>query len=146
MPGAAAKAVAASENTNTIGARIFAICEIAFFIVISLIAALLVAGVAVGVTPGHTVADMHLSHHSTEVFGVVGKVIKGGRVKVKHAARRVQRLRASSGSASGVAGIPNHVVGFSAAQRDRVCPIFSVVSCLVSQELGVPADDVHWNP
>src|SRR6516164_4683562 len=121
-------------------------CEIAFFMVISLIAALLVAGIPVGVAATDAVADMYFGHHPAEVFGVVGKVVKGGGVKVKHAAGRVQRGPASSGSASGVAGIQNHIERFSAAQRDRVGPIFSVVSCLVTQELGVPADHVHGNP
>src|ERR1700746_2405821 len=101
MPGTAAKAVAESENTNTIGARMCAICEIAFFIVISFIAALLVAGVTVGVATGDARADMDLSHHSAEVFGVVRQVVKVGGVKVKHAPRRIERCRAAHRPAAG---------------------------------------------
>src|SRR5260370_18198643 len=108
MPGAAAKAVAASHIKRAIGARNRPVFEIAVFIVISLIAALLITGVPICVAPGHTAADMDLSHHSTEVFGVVGKVVKVGGVKVKHAARRVQRCCASSASPSGFPAIQNY--------------------------------------
>jgi hypothetical protein len=63
--------VAASHIKRAIGARNRPVFEIAFFIVISLIAALLITGVPKCVAAGHTVADMYFRHHPAEVFGVV---------------------------------------------------------------------------
>src|SRR5438046_10491397 len=92
MPGAAAKAVAESENTNTIGARMCATCEIAFFIVISLIAALLVAGVTECVAARGARADMYFSHHPAEIFGVIRQVVEIEGGHIEHAPRGIAPL------------------------------------------------------
>src|SRR5256884_6596391 len=128
MPGAAAKAVAESENTNTIGARMCATCEIAFFIVISLIAALLVAGVTECVAARDARADMYFSHHPAEIFGVIRQVVEIGGVHIEDAPRRIEPCSAAHRPAACIAGIQNHIKRLAAAQRDGVGVEFGVHS------------------
>src|SRR5262252_6887817 len=104
MPGAAAKAVAASHITNAIGARNRTLFEIAVFIVVSLIAVFLdAAGIPVRIAASDAIADMNLGHHATEVFGVVRKVVELGCVEIENAPRRIERCRAAGGPAPGIA-------------------------------------------
>src|SRR5882762_4996618 len=76
MPGAAACAVAVSSKvTAIITTGSSRVIEIAFFVVIALIAALLI--------------DMDLGHQPAKVLSIVRQVVKIGGVEVKDAARRV---------------------------------------------------------
>src|SRR5215469_15222996 len=146
MPGAAAKAVAASHITNAIAARNRTLFEIAVFIVVSLIAAFLVAGIPERIAASDATADVDLGHEPTEVFSVVRKVVELGSVKIENAPRRIERCRAARGPATGVAGIQNHVKRLAAAERDGVGEEFSVHSRLVAQKFGVKPDLLHRNP
>src|ERR1700752_1093345 len=121
MPGAAACAVAASSKTIApIGTRSNCVFEIAFFMFIAFIAALLI--------------DMDLGHQPAEVLGVVGEVVEIGGVEKEHLALRVARR------------VQNHVEGFATTQSDRVSCVVKVVSRLIPKQLGVVPDDLHWNP
>src|SRR5215469_10174568 len=127
MPGAAAKAAPANHITSAIAARIRPLFEIALFIVVSLIAAFLVAGIPERVATGDASADVNLGHKTTEVFGVVRKVVELRSVKVENASRRIELCRASGDSAApGVAGIEDHVKRLAAAERDGVGVEFGV--------------------
>src|SRR6516225_721532 len=72
MPGAAPKAAAASHITNAIAARNRTLFEIALFIVVSLIAAFLVAGIPERIAARDAIAEGELGHKPTEVCGVAG--------------------------------------------------------------------------
>jgi hypothetical protein len=63
--------------------------EIAFFIVISLIAALLITGVSECVATGHAVADVDFGHHAAEIFGVVRQSVQIGFIEIENSARRI---------------------------------------------------------
>src|SRR5262252_3813972 len=95
MPGAAAKAVAASHITNAIGARNRTLFEIAVFIVVPPIAAFLVAGIPERIAASDAIADVNLGHEPTEVFGVVRKVVELRSVKIENASRRIELCGAS---------------------------------------------------
>src|ERR1700730_9380082 len=103
MPGAAACAVAVSNNART-SKRSSRDMQIVFFIFVALIAALLV--------------DMDFCHEPTEVLRVIGEVVKIGGVEIEHLARGIPR------------GIQNHVERLAASQRDRVGGVIEVVSRL----------------
>src|SRR5882762_6025845 len=118
MPGAAACAVPVNSRASAIvttGSSLY--IEIAFFIFIALIAALLV--------------DMNFGHEPAEIFGVVGKVVEIGGVEIicPHGDRR-----GAAGSGSDEAGIENRVQRLSATQSDRVGVVIHVVSGLIPQQ------------
>src|SRR3979411_2857844 len=103
MPGAAACAVPVNSRASAIiTTGNSSDIEIAFFIFIALIAALLV--------------DMNFGHEPAEIFGVVGKVVEIGGVEVvgPHGNRR----GAGAAGGSDKAGIENRVHRLSATQSD----------------------------
>jgi hypothetical protein len=61
----------------------------AFFIIIGLIVALLVAGITECAAARYAIADMNFGHEPAEVFGVVGQMVEVGGVQIKHAAGRI---------------------------------------------------------
>jgi len=75
MPGAAAYAVAVSNNATAASGAKNRVFEIVVFIFVVLIAALLVG-------------DTNLGHQPAEVLGVVGQVVEIGGVKIVNAACR----------------------------------------------------------
>src|SRR6516164_7806261 len=101
MPGTAAWAVAVSESTKTISTRILAICEIAFFMVISL----LFAAISEGVAARHAAADVDFGHHPAEVLGIVRQPVEIRFIEIENAARGIELGRAARASASVIAGI-----------------------------------------
>src|SRR5882762_3460393 len=109
MPGAAACAVAVSSKvTPTIKIGSSLVIEIALFLFIALIAALLI--------------DMDLGHQPTEVLGIVRQVIKIGGVEIEDAAR---------GVLGGIGRIQDHVDRLATGQRDRVGVVVEVISGLI---------------
>src|SRR5215472_2972279 len=87
MPGAAALAVAASNNPRAVSNRSCAIFEFAFFIFVSFIATLLHAAVAECRASHTSRANMNFGHEPAEVFRVIGQVVEVGGVEVVRASR-----------------------------------------------------------
>src|SRR3981189_2856489 len=105
MPGAAACAVPVNSKASaviTTGSSLD--IEIAFFIFIALIAALLI--------------DMDFGHEPAEILGVVGQVVELRGIEI--VCPRRNRSGAGTGRAVDSACIQNHVERLTASQRDRV--------------------------
>src|ERR1700756_1036651 len=110
IPGAAAKAAGASNSAVSTAARSSCVCEIAFFMFITLIAALLI--------------DPDFRHKSAEILGIVGQMIEIRGVEVIHVTRVVL---------VGVAGIQDHVQRLTTSQRDRIGFVIEIIARLISQ-------------
>src|SRR6202051_4126956 len=106
MPGAAANAAVAVDNVSAaIAAKSSRVFEIAFFIFVVLIAALLI--------------DTDFSHQPAKVLGIVRQMVELRGIKVEHAAGRILRC---------IPGIQNHVERLATRQRYRVGVVVQVVS------------------
>src|ERR1700746_3769658 len=93
MPGAAALAVATSNNPSAVSNRSCPIFEFAFFIFISFIATLLNAAVAECRATHITGANMNFGHEPPEVFRVIGQVVEVGGVEVVRAGRNARGIQ-----------------------------------------------------
>src|SRR5882762_10199880 len=111
MPGAAACAAAvSSKTTTTITTGTSRVIEIALFIFIGLMAALLL--------------DDDFSHQPTKVLGIVGQMVKLGGVEV-------------IGARGHAVGIQNHIERFATTQGDRVGEVSRIVASQVTQQARV---------
>src|SRR5215469_5034662 len=118
MPGVAAYALAVNSNIATAKVSPKSICvfEIVFFMFIALMAQLLI--------------NVDFGHQPTEVLRVVRQMVKVGGVEVVR-------------SCGNTGAIENHVERFTTREGDGVGRVIQIVACLVAEQLGVVADDLH---
>src|ERR1700758_4594192 len=89
IPGAAAKAAGASNSAVSTIARNSCVFEIALFMFISLIAALLIASIPEGVAACDAAANVHFGHQAAKILSVVGQVVEIGGVEIENAIGRI---------------------------------------------------------